>query len=117
MLKKSYNLLTKTDKTSNIFLMKEYKKIKENLFIKITVNTITSIRLLGALLLPLIYFKYGILISTINILCLFLTDAIDGFLARKFNSSTFLGSLLDVTSDKLLNFMSFLLLSFRYKIM
>jgi len=91
--------------------------LRENNFIKIFINMITLIRLIGALLLPYICYKYGILIASINILCLFLTDAVDGFLARTFNLSTFLGSLLDVISDKLLNFISFILLTFKIKIM
>lgn len=83
----------------------------------IFVNLITMTRLLGAFALPFIYIYKGPSISSIVILILFLTDAIDGFLARTFKISTFLGSMLDAISDKLLNTVSFILLGLTYKIM
>ena len=78
----------------------------------ILVNTITMTRLIGAVILPFIYYYYGASIVSIIIICLFLTDTIDGFLARKLKVSTFFGSLIDGISDKLLNFISFILLGF-----
>lgn len=83
----------------------------------IFVNTITLIRLIGALLLPFIYHKYGASIVSLSIIIIFLTDAIDGFLARKLNVSTFFGSMLDGLSDKLLNVVSFVILGLEYDIM
>ena len=83
----------------------------------IFVNTITLIRLIGALLLPFIYHKYGASIVSLSIIIIFLTDAIDGFLARKLNVSTFFGSMLDGLSDKLLNVISFVILGLEYDIM
>lgn len=83
----------------------------------IFVNLITMTRLLGAFVLPFIYIYKGSSISSIVILILFLTDAIDGFLARTFKISTFLGSMLDAISDKLLNTVSFILLGLTYNIM
>lgn len=83
----------------------------------IFVNLITMTRLLGAFVLPFIYIYKGPSISSIVILILFLTDAIDGFLARTFKISTFLGSMLDAISDKLLNTVSFILLGLTYNIM
>ena len=45
------------------------------------------------------------------------TDFLDGFLARKLKCSTFFGSILDACSDKLLNAISFIILSLEYTIM
>ena len=82
------------------------------IFELILVNAITITRLIGAFILPFIYHYYGASIVSIFIICLFLTDTIDGFLARKLKISTFFGSLIDGVSDKLLNFISFLILGF-----
>lgn len=83
----------------------------------VIVNLITSLRLVGALFLPLIYISKGPSICALITIVLFITDAIDGFLARKLKISTFLGSILDATSDKLLNTISFILLGIEYNIM
>ena len=61
----------------------------------VIVNLITLTRLVGALLLPLIYIKYGPSICAIWTIVLFATDAIDGFLARTLKISTFFGSAMD----------------------
>lgn len=92
------------------------KKVFKGLFIVI-VNLITSIRLIGAFTLPFIYHNYGASTVSMYIILLFLTDAIDGFLARTLKVSTFFGSLLDASSDKLLNTISFIILGFEYNIM
>ena len=65
----------------------------------VIVNLITLTRLVGALLLPLIYIKYGPSICAIWTIVLFATDAIDGFLARTLKISTFFGSAMDGISD------------------
>ena len=83
----------------------------------IIINSITAIRLIGAFLLPFIYHKYGPNFTSIFIICLFLSDTIDGFLARKLKCSTFFGSIMDASSDKLLNFISFIILGLEYNIM
>lgn len=83
----------------------------------IIVNVITSIRLIGALILPFIYYKYGVSASATFIIVLFLTDAVDGLLARLFKVSTFFGSAMDASSDKLLNFIAFVILGLEYNIM
>lgn len=83
----------------------------------IIVNTITSIRLIGAFVLPFIYLKYGANIAAIFVIILFLSDAIDGFLARTLKVSTFFGSILDAASDKILNIISFIILGIEYNIM
>lgn len=83
----------------------------------IIVNSITLVRLIGALFLPWLYIKYGINYVAFVSLILFLTDAIDGFLARHFKVSTFFGSAMDALSDKVLNTISFILLILNYMIM
>ncbi len=83
----------------------------------IIVNLITLTRLVGALLLPVIYIKYGASICAIWTIVLFATDAIDGFLARSLKISTFFGSAMDGISDKLLNAISFIILGLQYNIM
>lgn len=83
----------------------------------VIVNFITSIRLIGAFALPLIYYKQGISEASVFIIILFLSDAIDGLLARTLKISTFFGSILDAFSDKLLNAISFIILGLEYNIM
>ena len=92
------------------------KKIVKSINMTI-VNLITLSRLIGSILLPIIYHKEGISITAIVIIFLYLTDAIDGFLARRLKISTFFGSILDGISDKLLNVMSFIILGIEYNIM
>ena len=88
-----------------------------NIIKLVLVNTITMIRLIGSLMLPFIYSKYGAGFVSLFIIGLFLTDAIDGFLARHLKASTFFGSIIDASSDKLLNAISFIILSLEYSIM
>ena len=94
--------------------------MKSNIFKKILlviINLITLSRLLGAIILPFIYYKYGASISAIVTIVLFSTDAIDGYLARTFELSTLFGSAMDAMCDKLLNFTSLTLLAIEYNIM
>ncbi|MFA7120299.1 MAG: CDP-alcohol phosphatidyltransferase family protein [Bacilli bacterium] len=89
----------------------------ENVTSKIIVNSITMIRVIGTFLLPIasvILSTWGLIIYLIIIL---LTDAIDGFLARKLNSSTLFGSLLDTIADKLLGIAALAILTKYYFIM
>lgn len=83
----------------------------------IIVNAITLCRLLGALMLPIIYHVYGINVVAILTIFLFLSDAIDGFLARKLKISTFFGCSMDALSDKVLNAIVFILLGIEYRYM
>lgn len=83
----------------------------------VVVNIITMTRLVGAVILPFIYVKYGPSICAIWTIVLFATDAIDGFLARTLKISTFFGSAMDGISDKLLNAISFVILGLQYNIM
>lgn len=81
------------------------------------VNLFTVVRLIGAFLLPFIYIYKGSGICSIWTICLFLTDAIDGFLARVLKSSTFFGSSMDALSDKLLSAVACIILGLTYSIM
>ena len=93
-------------------------KYKFSIIIKlIIVNLITSIRLIGAFILPYIYYRYNISYAASFIIILFLTDAIDGFLARTLKASTFFGCAMDALSDKLLNTISFIILGLEYNIL
>jgi len=83
----------------------------------IIVNLFTVTRLIGAFLLPFIYIYKGSGICSIWTICLFLTDAIDGFLARVLKSSTFFGSSMDALSDKLLSAVACVILGLTYTIM
>lgn len=94
--------------------MKKNKKLKEKKTIeklKIFVNAITLFRLFGAFILIPIYYIFDLKIASIFSLTLFLTDLIDGFLARKFKVSTFFGSSMDALSDKALGIISLGILS------
>lgn len=93
----------------------KYSGIK--IFEIVFINTITLCRLFGALLLPIIYHLYGINIVSILTIFLFLSDAIDGFLARKLKISTFFGCSMDALSDKVLNATLFILLGIEYRYM
>ena len=83
----------------------------------ILVNLITLTRFVGAFVLPFIYQNYGISITSLIVLCLFITDAIDGFLARRLKISTMFGSAMDALSDKILFAFAFLLLGITYNIL
>ena len=67
--------------------------------------------------MPFIFYKYGNSVTSLIILILYLSDAIDGFLARKLHLTTFFGCAMDAISDKLLNFVAFILLGIMYNIM
>lgn len=63
-------------------------------------NFITLLRVIGIFALIPIYISYGGTTTFILSSLCFLTDFIDGYLARTLNSSTFFGSLFDALSDK-----------------
>lgn len=66
------------------------------------VNAITLTRLLGTFILPLISRKLNIYVLIISFIILFITDFVDGGLARYWSVQTIGGSLLDPLSDKIL---------------
>ena len=76
----------------------------------IVVNVLTLIRVIGTIILIPIYKNYGGFAVGILALVCYLTDSIDGILARKFKASTFFGALFDGAADKLFTLMSFIIL-------
>ena len=81
------------------------------MFLKlIIVNILTLIRVIGTIILIPIYKNYGGFAVGILALICYLTDSIDGILARKLKASTFFGALFDGVADKLFTIMSFIIL-------
>ena len=76
------------------------------------VNFITFLRIIGTIILFPIYFKCGQVVVACILSFLFLTDWIDGFLARRYKVSTFFGSIMDSVSDKLMAIASCVILCF-----
>lgn len=70
-------------------------------FMLIFVNLLTTVRIIGVFMMIPVYFNYGGLYAAILSICCYLTDCIDGFLARKFHVATFFGSMFDGVADKL----------------
>ena len=70
-------------------------------FMLIFVNLLTMIRIIGVFMMIPVYFNYGGLYAAILSVCCYLTDCIDGFLARKLNAYSEFGKKLDGLSDKL----------------
>ena len=70
-------------------------------FMLIFVNLLTMVRIIGVFMMIPVYFNYGGLYAAILSVCCYLTDCIDGFLARKFHVATFFGSMFDGVADKL----------------
>ncbi len=77
---------------------------------KIFVNLITTFRFGFALILPLLKTKVSNVFFIMSIIALFLTDSIDGILARKFKVQTLYGSMMDTVADKTLSIVLLLML-------
>lgn len=78
---------------------------------QILVNLITAVRSLGTVAIIPIFTNCGALTTGLAAMGFFLTDFIDGFLARKLHVQSFFGSLLDAVSDKAFGVVCLLLLS------
>lgn len=78
---------------------------------QVLVNLITAIRSLGTIAIIPIFFSYGAFATALSAVGFFLTDFIDGHLARKLHVESFFGSLLDALSDKAFGIVCLLLLS------
>lgn len=83
----------------------------------ILVNLITLSRLIGAFLLPVVYFKCGVESLAVWVVIIFLTDFIDGSLSRKLKVESFFGGLLDAVSDKVFAFSLLAILTYYYPAM
>lgn len=86
---------------------KDNDKLKK----KIMVNMITALRGMGGILLVPIFSIYGSIPAAVWFISFMATDWIDGYLARKYEVSSFFGALLDGMFDKLFGIISFLLLA------
>lgn len=69
---------------------------------KIIVNIITLIRLLYIIVLPILKVEISNIAYIINVIIIFLTDFVDGILARKFKVQTLFGAIMDTVADKAL---------------
>lgn len=78
----------------------------------IITNVVTLLRVIGIFALIPVYLNFGGFATFILAVICFLTDLVDGFLARHLNSSTFFGSLFDGVSDKFFLVINLLLLCF-----
>ena len=76
------------------------KTDKKHTLKKVLVNSITAIRALGTLVIVPIFKNSGPLTAGLAAAGFFITDFIDGKLARKLKVQSFFGSLLDSLSDK-----------------
>lgn len=65
-------------------------------------NILTTYRLIVALLIPLLFFNNHYNLLTILFITALLSDAIDGFLARRWHVTSTYGKLCDMVGDKLL---------------
>ena len=65
-------------------------------------NILTTYRLIVALLIPILFFKNYFDLLTILFITALMSDAIDGFLARKWDVTSTYGKLCDMVGDKLL---------------
>ncbi|MBE6156515.1 MAG: CDP-alcohol phosphatidyltransferase family protein [Firmicutes bacterium] len=74
------------------------------------INALTLIRVIGTIILIPIYKSYGGLYVSILALICYLTDSIDGILARRWKVSTFFGALFDGAADKLFTIINFVVL-------
>ncbi len=83
---------------------------KDNKFKFYLTNFVTSLRAVGVLIIIPVYYLYGGLSAFLLSAGCFLTDYIDGKMARKFKTSTFLGSMFDGITDKAFLIVSLIIL-------
>lgn len=74
------------------------------------VNLLTSIRIIGVICLVPIYLNEGGLAAAAWSIFCYLTDWIDGILARKWHVATFFGSVFDGAADKLFSIANLIIL-------
>lgn len=74
------------------------------------INILTLVRVIGTIILIPVYKTYGgMFVGILSLIC-YMTDSIDGILARHWNVSTFFGSLFDGVADKLFTIINFVVL-------
>ena len=83
---------------------------KDNKFKFYLTNFVTSLRAAGVLTLIPVYYLYGGLSAFLLSAGCFLTDYVDGKMARKFKTSTFFGSMFDGITDKAFLIVSLIIL-------
>lgn len=83
---------------------------KDNKFKFYLTNFVTSLRAVGVLIIIPVYYLYGGLSAFLLSAGCFLTDYIDGKMARKFKTSTFFGSMFDGITDKAFLIVSLIIL-------
>lgn len=76
----------------------------------ILVNTLTIFRLVGVFCIYPVFKKYGGLDAAFLSAFCYFTDCLDGFFARQFHISSFLGAFLDASADKLFSAANLLVL-------
>ena len=76
----------------------------------IFINILTFIRILGTIILVPIYNIFGGAWASLLSMVCYMTDSVDGILARKWNVSTFFGALFDGVADKLFTLVNFIVL-------
>ena len=92
-------------------------KKRSNVIKFVFVNLLTFSRVLGSIILPIIYFTKGTKGMAIFVMILFLTDMLDGKLSRYFKVESFLGGIMDSASDKLFAFVMLAILSYEYHLL
>lgn len=80
----------------------------------IIVNLLTFSRIIGAIVMPICYFKNGIGNFALFVCLIFFTDFLDGRLSRYWKVESFLGGLADSVGDKLFAFSMIAILSYEY---
>lgn len=83
---------------------------------KVFVNGLTLSRILGTLLLPLLFHYCHPIITMVVIALLLLTDFFDGMLARKFKVQSIFGQLADQVADKVFGMVLLLIVASYYKV-
>lgn len=94
-----------------ISVQKEEEKDKYHNLKKVLVNIITGLRTIGAIAIVPIFSSGGGIAAGLAAMGFFITDFIDGQLARRLKVQSFFGSLLDSISDKLFGIICLILLS------
>lgn len=82
----------------------------------IATNLVTAIRIVGAISILPVFLNYGGLVAAGLLAGVFITDAVDGMMARKFGTSTFFGATLDASADKAAGIVSLITLLFATKL-